>query len=199
MTVNRDCCQLWGEANLAKLSFVGGFDLLPLGIAACRQQLQDGILVCPYGDRKSLQALAHPHSVASHRLQNTDSWWLSWSSLSKPHDCSLKESSEDETQAYAPPSLRSWPTVVWAELKQQGLKSTMMPQACLWGVMWPCAYPSLSWPCAGPQRPPWDLSLGWASHCLCWPVRGAEQAEWGYFIDYSIFAGTAGSLTTASK
>lgn len=48
-----DCCWLSGETHLSKQGFVGGFNLLPLGVAARSQQLQDGILVRPYGDRKS--------------------------------------------------------------------------------------------------------------------------------------------------
>lgn len=39
------------QSNLSKQSFVGGLDLLPLGVAASRQQLQDGILIGPYGNK----------------------------------------------------------------------------------------------------------------------------------------------------
>lgn len=37
------------QTNLSKQGFVGSLDFLPLGIAARRQQLQDGVLVSPYG------------------------------------------------------------------------------------------------------------------------------------------------------
>lgn len=39
---------MW-QTNLSKQSFVGSLDFLPLGIAAGRQQLQDGVLVSPCG------------------------------------------------------------------------------------------------------------------------------------------------------
>ena len=43
---------LWDyESNLSKQSFVGGLDLLPLDIAASRQQLQDDILVGAYSKK----------------------------------------------------------------------------------------------------------------------------------------------------
>lgn len=40
------------QSNLSKLGLVGRLDLLPLAIASSRQQLQDGILIRPYGNKQ---------------------------------------------------------------------------------------------------------------------------------------------------
>lgn len=51
------------QSDLPKQSLVGGLDILPLGVAASNNQLQDGFLVGPYGNKH------HGHVCERHGTQ----------------------------------------------------------------------------------------------------------------------------------
>lgn len=88
------------QSNLSKQSFVGSLDLLPLGVVSSSQQLQDGVLIGPYGnkhhnysaDKPQMFAYNYSHVInISHNNDHTLSRrTLDYSWIFHPYDYSLR-------------------------------------------------------------------------------------------------------------